>query len=215
MRVPRQGRLVRNPLQRGSDRAETVMLVAAFLAVAPFAANGRKLGPCHLRPGGASPAGRALPGPGHAPAGAVICDGLPGCRVRPPRRRRTLAGADRAGTDRPLVRSVRHDRGQYGAGVGRPGRPTNQFSARASPAGHPGLSGRRGGRRYPRHRPDRGGPTSPLDPGSPPDGRVGRRLAGHRTAVDFATVATDQEGPRLGVPQSIQPDFTGPLAGTA
>jgi hypothetical protein len=37
-----QGRLVRNPLRRGSDRAETVMLgvlVAAFLAVAPFAAN--------------------------------------------------------------------------------------------------------------------------------------------------------------------------------
>jgi len=124
-RLIRGRRLDRNPLRRGSDRAETVVL-AAFLAIAPFAAHaaGSWAYATSAREAQAQRAelrkvpATLLQAPSHVtsyPTAGVIPSPS------------TRAGGRRTGRYGPAsCPPVRRDRGQRRAGVGRPGRPAGR-----------------------------------------------------------------------------------------
>ena len=184
-RLLRGRRLDRNRLRRVSDRAETVVLgalLAAFLAVAPFAAHaaGSWGYQSAARQAQAQRASlvqvnatllRASPVlAGYGSASAFVVEArwrAPDGRVR--------AGELFVTADVAAGHTTRIWVDQ---------RPADRSAAEPRPADRPGRAGRGRGGRLPRRRADHGGLAGPPVPGSPPDGRLGRGLAGERAAVD-------------------------------
>jgi len=114
-RLIRGRRLDRNPLRRGSDRAETVVLgvlVAAFLAIVPFAAHaaGSWVYATSAREAQAQRAAlRQVPATLMQASRSMTA--LLGCRIRPARRRRSLASAGWPRNDRHRVPPGRQTEG--------------------------------------------------------------------------------------------------------
>ena len=189
-RLLRGRRLDRNPLRRGSDRAETIVigaLLAAFLAAAPFAAHAAGawghdsaarqaqaqraslvqvtatlLWSAPILAGYGSGSGFAAEARWRAPDGPVRTGEL---FVTP--------GAAASHSTRIWVDQT--------------GR-ADQSAAERGPDDRPGSTGRGGGSRQPRGCAGHGGLAGPQVPRPPPVVRVGHGVAGERATVEPAAL---------------------------